>query len=163
MMQRCVLPGTEGFFSTGESISYLHFMLGEVETLTILVMQSWRWDESFQISASIRAVRFFWTYEGGGRIFFKVGYFNKSDIVFPVWSLDRVPKFYHLTMQCVNAQLNEKKTTTTIICWKLTIRSGISKVILYGCVLWILCSFLCLMFNFQCCRSKIKVACSRHT
>ena len=42
MMQRCVLPGTEGFFSIGKSISYLHFMLGEVEALTILVMQSRR-------------------------------------------------------------------------------------------------------------------------
>ena len=43
---------------------------------------------------------------GGGGFFWGSGYFNKSDIVFPVWSFDRVPKFYQLTMQCVNAQLN---------------------------------------------------------
>ena len=28
--------------------------------------------------------------------------------MFPVWSLDRVPKLYQLKLQCVNAQLNEK-------------------------------------------------------
>ena len=89
-------------------ISYLHFMFGEVKVQKILVMHSWRWDESFQISASIRTCPFLlnlWG-EGEGRFFWGSGYFNKSDIVLPVWSLYRAPKFYQRTMQCVNAQLN---------------------------------------------------------
>lgn len=110
IIQRCVLSGTEGFFSIGESISYLHFMFGEVEVPEILVMHSWRWDESFQISASIRTCPFLLNLWGRGEgevgFFWGSGYFNKSDIFFPVWSFDRVPKFYQLTMQCVNSLLN---------------------------------------------------------
>ena len=65
-----------------------------------------------------------------------VGFFEILDTLIrvrlssPVWSFDRVPKFYQLTMQCVNAQLHEKQQQQKMICWRETIRSSISKAIL---------------------------------
>ena len=68
---KCSNSPTEGFFFCDRGF-YLHFMFGEVEVLKILVMHSWRWDESFQISASISTCPFLLNLWGGAVGFFEV-------------------------------------------------------------------------------------------
>ena len=68
-------PVLEDFFSIGESISYLHFMFGDVEVLKIFGDASRRWDQSFQISASIRTYPFLLNLWGRG----EVGFFEVLD------------------------------------------------------------------------------------
>ena len=47
----------------------------------------------------------------------RLSVFVPVGLVFPVWSLDSVPKLYQLKLQCVNVQLNRKR----IICYNWAI------------------------------------------
>ena len=110
IIQRCVLSGTEGFFFDRR----VNFVFA------FYVRWSWSWTSKDFSDAQLTlrrkssdicfdthmSVSFEFVSVGGDRFFWGSGYFNKSDIGFPVWSYDRAPKFYQLTMQCVNAQLN---------------------------------------------------------
>ena len=105
IIQRCVLSGTERFF-VDWGVNFI---------FAFYVRWSWSSKDFSDAQLTLRrkfsdicfdtrmSVSFEFVREGGGRFFWGSAYFNKSDIVFPMWSFDRVPKFYQLTMQCVNA------------------------------------------------------------
>ena len=102
IIQRCVLSGTEGFFfDRGVNFVFAFYFRWSWSSRDFsdaqLTLRRKFSDICFDTHMSV-SFEFVREGEGGGRFFWGSGYFNKSDI--------RVPKFYQLTMQCVNSQLN---------------------------------------------------------